>query len=76
MKLIEAMYYIFTYVLITDFFYIFLLMQVKGQANTAQKTQQIQLQQLQQSVQSGSIPQQILLRPTGTGQTHIQGNYY
>ena len=74
--MIEAMYYIFTYVLITDFFYIFLLMQVKGQANTAQKTQQIQLQQLQQSVQSGSIPQQILLRPTGTGQTHIQGNYY
>ena len=49
-----------------------------GQTGTGQKTQQIQLQQLQQpgSV-AGSIQQQILLRSspshTKAGQTHIQG---
>ena len=51
-----------------------------GQSTTGQKTQQIQLQQLQQpgSATTGSMHQQILLRSTpslskATGQTHIQG---
>ena len=57
--------------------------QVKtGQSTTGQKTQQIQLQQLQQpGSAAGSIQQQILLRSSpslskATGQTHIQGLYY
>ena len=50
-----------------------------GQSTTGQKTQQIQLQQLQQpGSAAGSIQQQFLLRSSpslskATGQTHIQG---
>jgi len=60
----------------------FLMLSLKvktGQTGAGQKTQQIQLQQLQPpgSV-AGSIQQQILLRSSpsltkATGQTHIQG---